>query len=574
MSPQSPALSGSGLLLLSPRRGGTLPDWRGITGLREGGHPTRDGTVCLTWGHDLPRVGDGFLLVREPIVGGSRLRVHDAAQLVSDSVIRSAQPPFAAAVPTGAGWTLRQDALGFRLLYRREAPGWAAVSTSARALSLLAPSGLDEGTLAVVSLLGWPLADRTPWREVRVLRHGVALAGGDTDASDGGGALPGLEGGEPVATAARILRTTLEAFLDENPTAVLQLTGGVDSRILLAAIPRARRAAVQVMTLRTSGSRDASIASALAARYGMRHTIRSFSEIATMSAEQAFGACMAAALRLEGSADPIAAACVEVAEGQRGEQTRIVGLGGEVARGFYYVGPLWADHVGERRIRRFADWRLFANEAAPREMFTTEFASWAAEEARRQVRQTLLEPRGSWFELTDAFYLDQRMRRWAGGLASTTCLERVDMNPMLDPRFVGLVTGLRPSEKVNLRFLARLLDHLDPELTALPLDGRPAPSVYLRASSLQRAGLVGMATRKVIRKVGQRLTSTTRSSEGGDLLTEKVVAHLRSDPGRLDPAVATGFLDPVWVERLCAGELRPTAAAVAHLMTLLASAMA
>ena len=296
-------------------------------------------------------------------------------------------------------------------------------------------------------------------------------------------------GGDAVAVAARILRKTISVLLDEHPDALLQLTGGIDSRLLLAAIEPRRRSSVSVLTLRTAGSQDAAIAGSLAARWGMKHVLRDFAAVEALSPEEAFAACLEVTDRLDGAADPIAATAVEIAEHGRSPQARIVGLGGEVAQGFYYVGPLWADRVSTGRIHRFADWRVFANEAAPTEMLTREFSSWAVGEARRRVRDSFLEQPGGWFDRTDAFYLHQRMRRWAGGLASAWCMERADVNPMLDPRFVALVTGLRPSDKADLQFLARLLDHLDPELAALAMDGRPPPQAYLNTTPGARVAL-------------------------------------------------------------------------------------
>ena len=491
------------------------------------------------------------MLVREPRTAAGLIR-GDAAGQVPDAMRRMALPPFAQALATAQGWRVTQDGLGFRSLFQREEAGWAAISTSARALEVIEPAGINEPSFAVLSLAGWPVSDDTPWRRVRMLRHGGLLADGQVMPFSAD-ALSEPVAGDAVAVAARILRKTISVLLDEHPDALLQLTGGIDSRLLLAAIEPRRRSSVSVLTLRTAGSQDAAIAGSLAARWGMKHVLRDFAAVEALSPEEAFAACLEVTDRLDGAADPIAATAVEIAEHGRSPQARIVGLGGEVARGFYYVGPLWADRVSTGRIHRFADWRVFANEAAPTEMLTREFSSWAVGEARRRVRDSFLEQPGGWFDRTDAFYLHQRMRRWAGGLASAWCMERADVNPMLDPRFVALVTGLRPSDKADLQFLARLLDHLDPELAALAMDGRPPPQAYLNTTPGARVALAAIRSRKLVGKVGQRLTGRRRAPEAGEVLAAKVASHLSSRADLLEQVVATGIVDPSWLDQLHAG---------------------
>jgi asparagine synthase (glutamine-hydrolysing) len=564
------ALPGSGWLLVSVRPGGELPRAGRLLGL---GAVGSDGSVSLGWGNPPVRVGDAHILTRDPRRAGRVLGVTRETELLSPDLLGTVQPPFACAVPVAGGWQVGQDPLGFRTVYVREEPGWVAVSTSGAALARLAGSSLDESALAVASRLGWLVGDATPWRQVRALRRGATLESGRYLPGPSA-ELPMAPVGDPVTLAARILRETLVAFLDDRPDAVLQLTGGFDSRILLAAIPPERRSSVTAMTLRTASSLDAQIAEAITKQYGMRHVVRDFAAIEQVAPAEAFDRCLQMAVQLDGAGDPVASAAVEIAEGTRGTQPRIVGMGGEVARGFYYFGPMWAGRVSPARVRRFADWRLFANEAAPREMFTTSFASWAADEARRRVSDAFLEASGGWFERTDAFYLGERMRRWAGGLASAWCLDRIDMNPMLDPRFVSLVSALPPADKSNMRFLARLIDRLDPQLASLPMDGRPAPRAFIAPTIADRAEWASILARKVAGKVRQRLRAAPRPPEGGELLSAKVVAHLRADPAQLEYALSTGVLSSAWVERLTAGEVDASPAAVAFLLRLVAAARA
>ena len=77
------------------------------------------------------------------------------------------------------------------------------------------------------------------------------------------------------------------------------------------------------------------------------------------------------------------------------------------------------------------------------------------------------------------------MQRWAGLLASATSVDRVVVNPMLDPEFLALGTSLPTAWKANARFLSRILMALDPELADIPLDGRPPPACLRRPGTAQ-----------------------------------------------------------------------------------------
>ena len=101
-------------------------------------------------------------------------------------------------------------------------------------------AGLDRAAVAVQSLLGWQLGQRTLFDGVRKLDPGaIARLGRDGVHVQ----RPTSRTGDPIeprgggARGGCLLRTSLNALLDDHPDAVLQLTGGMDSRLLLSAIP-------------------------------------------------------------------------------------------------------------------------------------------------------------------------------------------------------------------------------------------------------------------------------------------------------------------------------------------------
>ena len=148
---------------------------------------------------------------------------------------------------------------------------------------------------------------------------------------------------------------------------------------------------------------------------------------------------------------------------------RLSGLGGEVARGFYYAGQPQDAQTSPRLVERLAEWRIFANEAV-------EPAALDADVPRRRRAsvhcppwQTLFEP-GDWLRATDAFYLYHRMHRWAAAHGTVAAVRRRAVNPMFDRRFIELALAVAPADKKDSMLLGRLMTTLDPELAGIPID--------------------------------------------------------------------------------------------------------
>ena len=161
---------------------------------------------------------------------------------------------------------------------------------------------------------------------------------------------------------AAILRSWQSRYLEDHPDTVLQLTGGHDSRILLGAIPPEQRRGIRALTLGEETHPDVVIAAELARRYGLRHETHRLDEFVPTPAE-AHALALAAARALEYQASPMALAPLLLVEAHLDQGHRLSGLGGEVARGFYYAGQPANAQTSPRLVERLAEWRIFANEA-------------------------------------------------------------------------------------------------------------------------------------------------------------------------------------------------------------------
>jgi asparagine synthase (glutamine-hydrolysing) len=483
-------------------------------------------------------------------------------------------PPTFAAVDHVDDSTLvaAADGLGFRHLYYGTGPGFALLSTSARAVAVCLGGDLEPKAIAVQSLLGWQIGQRTLFRGVEKLGPGelATLGGGGIERGASAGSADVWQGSldAAVSEAAVVVREVVNAFLDEHPDAVLQLTGGLDSRVLLSAVPPERRRRLRCMTLGLPGNPDIVIAEELTRRCGLRHEVLSLDGIERWTPEEADVRCLDAARSLECMADPLAQAALVYAESHAEPGPRISGLGGEVARGFYYFGRTSSAPMTRRRMEQLARWRMFTNEAVSGDAFEPAFASWARAFTLDELFALTSAAGRDWMSASDDFYLTQRMQRWAGVTATSVCFERTVIDPMLDDRFIAIARGLPPRHKRNMLFLSRLQHALDADLARIRLDGRPAPITYTSSSLGNSARLMATTARKVVRKIEQRARRSTRPPAGSEVLARKLLEHWRANPAVLDPVWETALFREDWIRSVLAGEVDPGPSAVALITNL------
>lgn len=285
-----------------------------------------------------PGAGFTVLLARLPrgVLGAAELGalLPDPGQgaLVADPAATRAMsgltPPFAVVCCAGPDRPVlaATDQLGYRHLYWCQGEGWAAMGTSSLALAYLAAARLDEEALAVHGQLGFHLGCATPFAGVRKLGPGGLCALVAGTARLGQYASPGPPSPPPpqapssqvleglARSTAGLLRDVGRGYLDQHPDLVLQLSGGLDSRIQLAAIPRPLRAGIRAVTLDEADSPDTVIARELAEGSGLKHEVLSLDSLADLGPAQAYQLVRRAAIRHDCSGDPITLAVLDWAE--------------------------------------------------------------------------------------------------------------------------------------------------------------------------------------------------------------------------------------------------------------------
>lgn len=538
--------------------------WVALASDRAGADP-----ADLTGAFTLP-IGQ-LVRTRDGDVGAAEL----AGMIDRGEGLEAILPPFAALRRSGARRPLvvAGDWLGFHQLYWWQGDGVAAVSTSARALAVLADAGLDHRGLGVLSLVGWQIGDGTPFRSVRAVPP-------STLATLHGGTLtlqryaapperperpPSLD--EAVAEMTDILRHWQQGYLEDHPETVLQLTGGHDSRILLAAVPEKLRAGMRALTLGEPSSPDVVIAGRLAERFGLRHEVYRTDLQPDPTPVQAYELALTAARQLECQASPLALAPLLLAEANLEQGHRLGGLGGEVARGFYYAGQPRSATTSPELVHRLARWRLFSNEAVESDAMDADFLH----EARRDALATLegLFPPGEWLRATDDFYLLHRMHRWAGAHGTVAAVRRRYVNPMFDRRFVQLALAVAPADKRDSLLLGRLMTELDPALAAVPLDSGLTPARLSTRTLATRVAVGGVTARKVVRKVRQRVTGGRRPQLGAGGVGALLLAHWRARPETCAGLYDLPQVRRAWLDEVLSGARPAEPTTIAFLVNLL-----
>ena len=300
----------------------------------------------------------------------------------------------------------------------------------------------------------------------------------------------------------------------------------------------------------------------------MRHQVEPLASPDGLDPEEAYALCTRSSRRLEGMADPLALAGLSIAEEQFEQGHRVAGLGGEVARGFSYLGRSGATDVTRERVARLTSWRMFANDSIDLDALAPQLREGARARAVDRIHALMAGTGKDWLAATDDFYLYQRMQRWAGVTDTAICLDRSVVNPMLDDRFISIAQSMTPASKRGSLFLARLQMALDPELGRLPLDGRPPPAAYANRGPLNRLRAVRTLGSKAAVKARQRVGRATRPPVGGTVLADKVVEHWRCHPDLLDTAPCREVIDASWLDRVLAGEVAPAPSTVAFLLNV------
>jgi len=142
---------------------------------------------------------------------------------------------------------------------------------------------------------------------------------------------------------------------------------------------------------------------------------------------------------------------------------------------------------------------------------------------------------------------------------------------MFDRRFIELALAVSPSDKKDSMLLGRLMTTLDPVLADIPIDSGLIPSRLGTRDLSTRIALATVTARRVMSKVGQKVTHGRRPQLGATEAAQLVLAHWRASPASCAPLFDLPMLNRRWVEGLVEGEHGTAPTTIAFLVNLLAA---
>lgn len=361
------------------------------------------------------------------------------------------------AFPDGRA-TVVHDPFGYRCLYYGETSDVFVVSSraplTAAALTSAGSAPRDAWAIGWLAYTGYIVGDGTGYGGVRVLGAGsrVEVRPGAAPVVETGPApwapserVRALDSDALVELVRADIAESLAAYLSYPAERhVLGLTGGLDSRLVLAVMLRERLARdYEFITIGPPDLGDVVVASALAKRFGLQHHVEFLRSSAAPDYGETIRSFVAATSGLVNIVDLHASPDL-------GSEVRVTGLGGEILRNFVAVPRAWR---GGRLTRAFARFNGFGQLGLLRPEVASEYERALTEDLRD-------DPPGgsSGLDLLGAFFLRNRVRS----------------------------ARLGPSEELSLELRVMPLASVDAVRAAFALPGTVRQSQYVHFEVMRR----------------------------------------------------------------------------------------
>lgn len=410
----------------------------------------------------------------EPLAGPGR-RTQDLSELIracatgaQAATLRRARGTFAGAVyETGRHrLTLFTDRFGVRPLYVAQTDDYIVFATALRIIEDcgLVPLTLDMRGVAEITALGAPLADRTPYRGVRLLRPSeiMSVAAGSEVQRYHEWKDPSrwLSSSEAVAPAFDAFIDAVRIRVGNAPRAAAFLSGGLDSRCVVAAL-RVLGREVYTYNLSPTNSLDQQLGRAFAAAAGTHHV-----EIARVAP----GVSLDSQVRTT-----LAAASAHLPSDER-PALIWSGDGGSVGVGYVYISPEIVDamrrgdetHAVELFLKHQGTARI------PR-LLTRAAAAQIGDAVEQGIRDELAR-----IDTADPvrrlylFLLHNDQHRHLAEHFEDLDLNRLEFQlPFFDPVFLDAVGSVAPEQALRHQFYNAWLSAFPATVSAVPWQAYP-----------------------------------------------------------------------------------------------------
>jgi len=373
--------------------------------------------------------------------------------------------------PETARLTLLADKLGLRPLYYWIGPRYVVFATSLRLLDALpeVPRIMDLRAVTEIAHFGYPLGDRTPYRDVAVLRPAEIIEVGSSFARRQrywrwDRAAAGHPPQEVLAAAYESFSSGVARRLGADRAAVAFLSGGLDSRCTVAAL-RQLGATIYTFNFAPPGTQDQVFAAQFARAAGALH--EEVPLAAEVFAQPQWSSLLAAAW---------AASRHRYAVLPERPSLAWSGDGGSVGVGHQYLTRRVADLLRrgavDQAIRTyFAEQGMGVSRRLLNHRLARELLAVPVLGVREELAQFDVEDPGWGFYL---FLLFNEQRRHVAAHYEDIDQHRMELQlPFFDSRFLTIVQAVPLDVRLGHRWYVQWLEHFPPAVRAVPWQAYP-----------------------------------------------------------------------------------------------------
>jgi hypothetical protein len=299
----------------------------------------------------------------------------------------------------------------------------------------------------------------------------------------------------------KVALLTAETFSNGG---AIELTGGVDSRLVLALGLHGGRKPALAFTLGPEESDDAHIAAQVSREMRIPHHQIPFDfENSDLVADGLVFSAAAGFGNIDATAYSALPGCFRKLSELRDIQ--VGGLGGECAMGFFYTPFDFLVPVGPFR-KLWIEKRLFKRGDTSNGLFPMEV--WQANYDRVYDLADCLfgETPGCWRRKTNGFYLHQRMRQWAGSVLTASLNWYQPVHPLFQAEHINWAASLPEKYRWSRQQQMQCIIRLDKELGLLPFDGGRKYAVNSIETFAQTLNKVAGVVRKTAKKLQHKPT--------------------------------------------------------------------
>lgn len=467
------------------------------------------------------------------------------------------------------------DPLGMRHIYWARSTSVAYGSTSSALLARLIGAGLDTASCAVYSQLGHLLGDRSLFVGVHKLARGQSarFADGEVELTLTGDEQPQVVRGsghftdlnEAVGAGVTVVRRVVDQGFRAFPDPLLELSGGLDSRLILAAA-RGEHGPPRTLTIGPDDSTDMVVARSLVEDLGLRGSFVPFSILERWSARDTMERVTVAARGRDFASNAVSGAIYDAVGAQVPAVAQVTGAAGEQARGRYFAGQRARPDLDVDRVESLVHWQLVVNQAVDRALLSRDLQDEAKVELRSQAWEYFAGSPVGWPMASDQLYMFGRIQRWAGPAYSHWGLDHQVVAPYFHPDYVEWASRLPLAAKRTSTAFLSVLARIDRELATRPLANGLTP-LQMNATGVRGSVSRGYRDgRRLVRKVRQRLAGRRLEPSGVGLLSHKLAEQWRREPPQ--HLHTLDVLDARNVEQFVEGRRELDAVSLAFLLNL------